>query len=55
MAGGPGTILTKHHTPRGIQTPNFNHLLAGEALNVSVPARDAQPARGDRIILSGER
>ena len=55
MAGDPGTILTKHRTPRGIHTPNFNHPLAGEGLNVSVPARDAQSARGGRIILSGER
>jgi hypothetical protein len=53
--GDPGTILTKHRTPRGIHTQNFNHPLAGEGLNVSVPARDAQSARGGRIILSGER
>ena len=55
MAVDSGTILTKDHTPQGIRTPNFNHPLAGEALNVSALARDAQPARGDRIILSGER
>jgi len=55
MAGDPGTILAKHHTPRGIHTPNLNYPLAGEVLSVSALARDVQPARGDRIILSGER